>query len=70
MKTPRSLSALTLINLVLLLLTLAQQLRPALAQDEVLVLRADDAQPSFHLTCYGWLRDLPREGELNIRLEE
>jgi hypothetical protein len=39
MKTPRSLIALTLINLALLLLTLAQQLRPAFAQGEVPVLR-------------------------------
>lgn len=39
MKTSRSLIALTLVNLGLLLLTLAQQLRPALAQDEVPVLR-------------------------------
>ena len=39
MKTPRSLIALTLINLALLLLTLAQQLRPALAQGEGSVLR-------------------------------
>ena len=39
MKTPRSLVALTLVNLALLLLTLAQQLRPAFAQGEVPVLR-------------------------------
>ena len=39
MKTPRSLIALTLINLALLLLTLGQQLRPAFAQGEVPVLR-------------------------------
>ena len=39
MKTPRSLVALTLINLALLLLTFGQQLRPALAQGEVPVLR-------------------------------
>jgi len=39
MKTPRSLVALTSINLALLLLILAQQLRPAFAQNEVPVLR-------------------------------
>jgi len=39
MKTPRSLIALTLINLALLILTLAQQVRPALAQGEDQVLR-------------------------------
>lgn len=39
MKTPRSLIALTLINLALLMATLAQQLRPALAQGEAQVLR-------------------------------
>ena len=39
MKTPRSLVALTLVNLVLLLLTLAQQFRPAFAQGDVPVLR-------------------------------
>ena len=39
MKTSRSLIALTLINLALLLFTLAQQLRPAFAQGEVPVLR-------------------------------
>ena len=39
MRTPRSLSALTLINLALLLLTLAQQFRPALAQADSTVLR-------------------------------
>jgi hypothetical protein len=39
MKTPRTLVGLTLINLALLLLTFAQQLRPALAQGEVPVLR-------------------------------
>ena len=39
MKTPRSLIALTLINLAVLLLTLTQQLRPALAQAEAPVLR-------------------------------
>jgi len=39
MKTPRSLFALTLINLALLLPTLAQQLRPAFAQGDATVLR-------------------------------
>ena len=39
MNTPRSLVALTLINLALLLLTLVQQLRPAFAQGDVPVLR-------------------------------
>ena len=39
MKTPRSLIALTLINLALLLLSLAQQLRPVFAQSDVPVLR-------------------------------
>jgi hypothetical protein len=39
MKTPLSLSALTLINLALLLLTLAQQFRPAFAQGDSTVLR-------------------------------
>jgi hypothetical protein len=39
MKTPRSLFALTLVNLALLLLILAQQLRPAFAQGEGPVLR-------------------------------
>jgi hypothetical protein len=39
MKTPRSLIALTLINLALLLFTLAQQLRPVFAQGDVPVLR-------------------------------
>lgn len=39
MKIPRSLIALTLINLALLLLTLAQQLRPAFALSEAPVLR-------------------------------
>jgi hypothetical protein len=39
MKTPQSLVALTLINLVLLLLTLAQQLAPAFAEGELPVLR-------------------------------
>jgi hypothetical protein len=39
MKTPRSLVALTLINLALLIFTLAQQVRPALAQGEDQVLR-------------------------------
>jgi hypothetical protein len=39
MKTPRSFVALTLINLALLLLSLAQQIRPALAQGELPVLR-------------------------------
>src|SRR5262245_62138290 len=39
MKTQRNLIALTLINLVLLLFTLAQQLRPAFAQGEAPMLR-------------------------------
>jgi hypothetical protein len=39
MKTPRSLFALTAANLALLLLTAAQQLRPALAQSEPPILR-------------------------------
>ena len=39
MKTPRSLIALTLINLALLLFILAQQLRPVCAQGDVPVLR-------------------------------
>jgi hypothetical protein len=39
MKTPRSLIALTAVNLALLLLTVAQQLRPAFAQGEPPVLR-------------------------------
>jgi len=39
MKTPRSLVALTSINVALLLVTLAQQLRPAVAQGEIPVLR-------------------------------
>ena len=39
MKNPRSLFALTLVNLVILLLSLAQQFRPALAQGEPAVLR-------------------------------
>jgi hypothetical protein len=39
MKTPRSLVALTWINLTLLLIILAQQLRPASAQGEAPVLR-------------------------------
>jgi len=39
MKTPRSLIALTAVNLVLLLLTAAQQWRPAFAQSEPPVLR-------------------------------
>ena len=39
MKTHRSLIALTVINLALLLLTLAQQLPPAFAQGEIPVLR-------------------------------
>jgi len=39
MKTPRSLIALTAVNLALLLLTVAQQLRPAFAQVEPPVLR-------------------------------
>jgi len=39
MKTPRSLIALTVINLALLLVILAQQLRPASAQSDVPVLR-------------------------------
>jgi hypothetical protein len=39
MKTPRSLIALTAVNLALLLLTVAQQLRPAFAQGELPVLR-------------------------------
>jgi hypothetical protein len=39
MKTPQSLFARTLINLALLLLTLAQQLSPAFAQGEAPVLR-------------------------------
>jgi len=39
MKTPRSLLALTAVNLVLLLFTVAQQLRPAFAQSEPPVLR-------------------------------
>jgi len=39
MKTPQALFALTAVNLVLLLLTLAPQLRPALAQSELPVLR-------------------------------
>jgi len=39
MKTSRSLVALTLVNLVLLLFTFVQQLRPAFAQGEVPVLR-------------------------------
>ncbi len=40
MKTARSLVALTLINLVLLVLTVAQQLRPTFAQGEAPVLRS------------------------------
>ena len=44
MKTPRSLVALTLMNLALLLLTLTQQLRPAFAQGEVPVLRGRGLQ--------------------------
>jgi hypothetical protein len=39
MKTPRSLTALTAVNLALLLFTVTQQLRPALAQGEPPVLR-------------------------------
>jgi hypothetical protein len=39
MKTPRSLVALTTVNLALLLLVVAQQLRPAFAQAEPSVLR-------------------------------
>lgn len=39
MKTPRTLIALTLINLALLLFILAQQLRPVFAQGDVQVLR-------------------------------
>ena len=39
MKTPRSLIALTSVNLVILVLTFAQQLRPAFAQGELAVLR-------------------------------
>ena len=39
MKTSRSLVVLTLVNLVLLLFTFVQQLRPAFAQGEVPVLR-------------------------------
>src|SRR3954470_23195010 len=39
MKTPRSLVALTLINFILLLLTVGQQLAPAFAQGELPVLR-------------------------------
>ena len=39
MKTPRSLIALTLVNLALLLVTIVQQLRPAFAQGETPVLR-------------------------------
>jgi len=39
MKTSRSLFALTVLNLALLLLAIAQQLRPAFAQDEPPVLR-------------------------------
>ena len=39
MKTPRSLFALTLVNLAILLLSLAQQFRPAFAQGEPAVLR-------------------------------
>jgi hypothetical protein len=39
MKNPRSLIALTAVNLALLLLTVAQQLRPAFAQGEPPVLR-------------------------------
>jgi hypothetical protein len=39
MKTPRTLFALTAVNLALLLLTVAQQLRPAFAQGEPPVLR-------------------------------
>jgi hypothetical protein len=39
MKTPRSLIALTGINVALLLFTIAQQLRPAFAQGEAPVLR-------------------------------
>jgi hypothetical protein len=39
MKTPRSFLALTLVNVVVLVLSLAQQFRPALAQGEPAVLR-------------------------------
>jgi hypothetical protein len=39
MNTPRSFLALTLVNVVVLLLSLAQQFRPALAQAEPAVLR-------------------------------
>src|SRR3981081_1571359 len=39
MKTPRSLFALTAVNLALLLLSVAQQLHPAFAQSEPPVLR-------------------------------
>lgn len=39
MKTPRSLCALTAVNLALLLLSVAQQLRPAFAQSKPPVLR-------------------------------
>jgi len=39
MKTPRSLFALTLVNLAILLLSLAQQFRPAFATGEPAVLR-------------------------------
>ena len=39
MKTPRSLFALTAVNVALLLLSVAQQLRPAFAQSESPVLR-------------------------------
>jgi len=39
MKTPRSLIALTLVNLALLVFTIVQQLRPAFAQGESPVLR-------------------------------
>src|SRR5262245_32227212 len=39
MKTPRSLVALTVINLALLLVTLAQQFRPVFAQSDLPVLR-------------------------------
>jgi len=44
MKAPRSRIALTLFNLALLLLTLAQQFRPALAQGEAPMLRGRDLE--------------------------
>ena len=45
MQTPRSLIAVTAVNLALLLFTVAQQLRPAFAQGEPPVLRGRAPPP-------------------------